>query len=54
MAAPSKEELELLSNFRSRLTDLNLTDDQSSDMFLLRWIRARENKLDQAEAMLRK
>ncbi|CAG7732232.1 unnamed protein product [Allacma fusca] len=54
MAAPKAEELDLLPVFRARIEDLNLNDFLNSDMELLRWIRAREWNLDQAELMLRK
>ncbi|CAG7835208.1 unnamed protein product [Allacma fusca] len=53
MAAPSKEELTLIEKFRGQLEDLGLDDEQKSDMQLLRWIRARENDLAQAEKMFR-
>jgi hypothetical protein len=54
MSAPTPQELELLVKFRERLADLALEGEQNSDMFLLRWIRARDQKLDAAEEMLRK
>ncbi|CAG7836502.1 unnamed protein product [Allacma fusca] len=54
MSAPTIEELQLIEQFRRRLKDLDLDEEQKSDMQLLRWIRARDNKLDQAETMFRK
>ncbi|CAG7721005.1 unnamed protein product [Allacma fusca] len=54
MAAPSPYELEILPEFRRRVTYLSLNEFLNSDMELLRWIRARDNNLDQAELMLRK
>ncbi|CAG7825394.1 unnamed protein product, partial [Allacma fusca] len=53
MAAPSLYELKILPEFRRRVKDLSLNEFLNSDMQLLRWIRARENNLDQAELMLR-
>ncbi|CAG7725861.1 unnamed protein product, partial [Allacma fusca] len=52
MAAPTHEELLLINQLRVGVSDLKLPDD--SDMFFVRWIRARENNLNQAEGMLRK
>ncbi|CAG7836499.1 unnamed protein product, partial [Allacma fusca] len=54
MARPTAEELILISKFRTRLNDLALSEEQRSDMQLVRWIRAREHSLDQAENMFRK
>ncbi|CAG7721006.1 unnamed protein product [Allacma fusca] len=54
MAAPSIMELKLLSQFRSQLNDLEISEFLSSDMELLRFIRARESNLEQAELMFRK
>jgi len=54
MAAPKEDEKELLNKFRERLQDLELEGDKNSDMFLIRWIRARDHNLDAAEDMLRK
>ncbi|CAG7832599.1 unnamed protein product [Allacma fusca] len=54
MAAPTNEELGIIEKFRERLKDLELTEEQQSNMQLIRWLRAREYKLDQSEEMLRK
>ncbi|CAG7718747.1 unnamed protein product [Allacma fusca] len=54
MAAPNLHELEILGEFRANVKDLNLNELLNSDMELLRWIRARDYNLDQAELMLRK
>jgi hypothetical protein len=54
MAAPTNDELKLLRKFRDIIDDLNLKEDMNSDMELLRWIRARDNDLAEAENMLRK
>ncbi|CAG7732641.1 unnamed protein product, partial [Allacma fusca] len=53
MASPDAKEFELISQFRERLTDLNLKGRFSGDHDLLRWIRARNHDLDQAEKMIR-
>ncbi|CAG7819358.1 unnamed protein product, partial [Allacma fusca] len=39
MAAPTNEELLLIKKFRESLHDLKLTEEESSDMQLVRWIR---------------
>jgi hypothetical protein len=49
-----KKSLLCLVQFRENVKDLPLKDDQQEDMFLLTWIRARENDLGKAEDMLRK
>ncbi|CAG7825907.1 unnamed protein product, partial [Allacma fusca] len=54
MSAPTAKELEALANFRPLVSDLSLNDEQKSDMFMLRWLRARELNLKAAEEMLRK
>ncbi|CAG7815057.1 unnamed protein product [Allacma fusca] len=54
MAAPNPEELELIQEFRLKVQDLEMSDDLRTDMELLRWIRARDHDLGQAELMLRK
>ncbi|CAG7725168.1 unnamed protein product, partial [Allacma fusca] len=54
MAAPTLAELELLGEFRIRIKDLKLDEYLNSDMELLRWVRARDHDLDQAEIMFRK
>jgi len=53
MSATLKE-LELVSEFRYRLEGLSLDEHNSSDLNLLRYIRAREYDLSKAEDMLRK
>ncbi|CAG7724077.1 unnamed protein product [Allacma fusca] len=53
MATPSVYELEILPEFRMRIKDLNLNEHLNSNMELLRWIRARNSNLDQAELMFR-
>ncbi|OXA42573.1 hypothetical protein Fcan01_22665 [Folsomia candida] len=50
---PTEKEWELIHKFRSRVEDVLDTDDKRSAHFLLRWIRARDENLDKAEAMLR-
>ncbi|CAG7732234.1 unnamed protein product [Allacma fusca] len=54
MASPTSEELKLLKKFRNIIEDIHLKEDMDSDMELLRWLRARDYNLLQAEAMLRK
>jgi hypothetical protein len=53
MAGPDSKEIELILEFRNKLSDLNLEDRFNTNHFLLRWIRARQHDLDQAEKMLR-
>ncbi|CAG7729228.1 unnamed protein product [Allacma fusca] len=53
MARPDAKEIELISQFRANVSDLNLDDKFNTDHFLLRWIRARQHNLDLAEKMLR-
>jgi len=52
MSAPSAQEIELLAQFRTLTSDLNLSTEQNTDLFLLRWIRARDLNLDAAKEML--
>ncbi|CAG7824112.1 unnamed protein product [Allacma fusca] len=52
MTAPTAKEQILIHQLRTRLSDLELKDD--SDMFLIRWLRGRDLKINQAEDMLRK
>ncbi|CAG7730495.1 unnamed protein product, partial [Allacma fusca] len=53
MSSPDAKEFELISQFRQRLTDINLKGRLAEDHELLRWIRARNHNLDQAEKMIR-
>ncbi|CAG7694879.1 unnamed protein product, partial [Allacma fusca] len=53
MSSPDSKEIELISQFRERVADLNLKGRLAEDHELLRWIRARNHDLDQAEKMIR-
>ncbi|CAG7679203.1 unnamed protein product, partial [Allacma fusca] len=53
MASPNTKEIELIPQFRAKVSDLNLESQFTTDHFLLRWIRARQHNLDLAEKMLR-
>ncbi|CAG7734384.1 unnamed protein product [Allacma fusca] len=53
MSIPDSKEIELISQFRQRVADLNLKGRFLDDHDLLRWIRARNHNLDQAEKMIR-
>jgi len=44
----------LIVKFKGQVEDLLGSVYEKSDLFLIRWIRARENDLEQAELMLRK
>jgi hypothetical protein len=49
------EELEKIDQLRKRVTkDLELREDQVSDHYLIRWLRARSLNVSKAEEMLRK
>ncbi|ODN04859.1 SEC14-like protein 2 [Orchesella cincta] len=48
------EEVNLIKELRSNVSDLDLSGDFDTDTFYLRWIRAREWQLNRAEEMLRK
>ncbi|XP_035704131.1 SEC14 cytosolic factor isoform X2 [Folsomia candida] len=47
------KEVDLLTNLRRRISDLNLPQVQEEDKCLVRWLRARNHSLDAAEAMIR-
>jgi len=51
---PTNEEAELIKKFKTKLDDVLMTEEQKSDAFLVRWIRARESNLTAAEDILRK
>ncbi|CAG7679201.1 unnamed protein product [Allacma fusca] len=53
MARPDTKEIELISQFRENVSDLNLEVKFNTDHFLARWIRARQHNLELAEKMLR-
>ncbi|CAG7679197.1 unnamed protein product [Allacma fusca] len=53
MASIDSKEIELISQFRQRVADLNLKGRFLDDHDLVRWIRARNHDLDQAEKMIR-
>ncbi|CAL8125555.1 unnamed protein product [Orchesella dallaii] len=53
MALPSKEELLVLDTFRAKVADILSEEEVADDMFLLRWLRARDLNLEKAEGMLR-
>jgi len=54
MASITAVEVGLIAEFRKRFQSGELNEDQSRDLFLVRWIRARNHNLDKAEEMLRK
>jgi hypothetical protein len=56
MAAPSAKELEVLTQFRKRVSDVEeeLPMHFRTDILMLSWLRARNLNLNQAEEMLRK
>ncbi|CAL8125441.1 unnamed protein product [Orchesella dallaii] len=53
MAAVTSEEAKVLSEFRKRVSDVLKNKEQNEDIFLIRWMRARDLNLDKAENMLR-
>jgi len=53
MAAPDKKEIELIEKFRENLLNLDLCDEALSDVNLVRWLRARNHVLKDAETMFR-
>ncbi|ODN04856.1 SEC14-like protein 4 [Orchesella cincta] len=54
MAAPTLIELEILAKFQDKLKDLNFDGAKDTQMFLMRFLRARNHNLTKAEDMLRK
>ncbi|OXA51810.1 SEC14-like protein 4 [Folsomia candida] len=54
MVEPSEEERILISQLREHVYDILKTEEQRSDHFVMRWLRARNGDLDQAEDMIRK
>ncbi|CAL8125439.1 unnamed protein product [Orchesella dallaii] len=53
MAALTIEETKLVGDFRKRVSDVLKNKEQNEDIFLIRWMRARDLNLDKAEDMLR-
>ncbi|OXA51868.1 hypothetical protein Fcan01_13008 [Folsomia candida] len=51
---PSLAEIDLMKEFRKKIQDLNLSEVELEDKVLVRWLRARNNNLKDAEQMLRK
>ncbi|OXA55943.1 putative SEC14-like protein 6 [Folsomia candida] len=51
--AYSDLEIQKLSEFREKVGDILLTEDQKDDSFLIRWLRARNLDVTKAEEMLR-
>ncbi|XP_021956875.1 SEC14-like protein 2 [Folsomia candida] len=54
MAKPSPHELEIIGEVRERISDLRLSDEYLQPKNLVRFVRARNEQLDQIEDMIRK
>ncbi|CAG7838394.1 unnamed protein product [Allacma fusca] len=52
MGTINDQEHSILLKFRNHISDLELSESQRSDYFLIRWLRARGNDLDGAKATL--